>query len=49
MVYAYLVLQELIAKTITLNLTETRGVLGKILFRGTEVTRGNSNVISARS
>ena len=33
--------QELIAKTITLNLAETRGVLGNILFCGTEVIRGN--------
>ena len=36
-------LQELIAKTITLNLAETRGVLGNILFCGTEVIRGKSD------
>ena len=36
-------LQELIANTITLNLAETRGVLGNILFCGTEVIRGKSD------
>ena len=45
----YLVLEELIAKTIILNLTETRGVLGKILFRGTELIRGSSNAFSVVS
>ena len=33
----------MIAKTITLNLAETRGVLGNILFCGTEVIRGKSD------
>ena len=33
----HLLLQELIAKTITPNLAETRGVLHKILFCGTEL------------
>ena len=35
-------LQALIAKTIALNLTETRDVLA-ILLRGTEPSRGNSD------